>query len=96
MTDGDRGSSLDELKRLRAIADAERPETIAWARRCGEAMQEQSVSGQLRRAIAADGFRYEELAAVTGIPADDLSDFMAGDLVLTSTAVDRLAAEMHH
>jgi hypothetical protein len=49
----------------------------------------------LRRAIAADGFRYDVLEASTGISSYDISDFMAGDMELSSSRIDLLAAALH-
>jgi hypothetical protein len=90
-----KGSSPEEMRRLRAQAEAERHETIAKSERCIEAMQEESISGQLRRAIAANGFRYSALEQATGIEAADISDFMSGDMELSSSRIDRLAAALH-
>lgn len=95
MSDAVKRSSAEELQRLRAAADAELPELLERAERRRRAMEEQSISGQLRRVIAEDGFRYQALAAAAGITAQEISDFVTGDIALPSTAVDRLAAEMH-
>jgi hypothetical protein len=95
MSDAKKGSSAEELQRLRAAADAELPEFIERAERRRRAMEEQNVSGQLRRAIADDGFRFQALAAAAGVSTQEIADFMTGDIALPSTAVDLLAAEMH-
>jgi ribosome-binding protein aMBF1 (putative translation factor) len=85
----------ERLKQARAEADAELPDMLERAARRRQAMAEQNVSGQLRRAIAEDGWRYEELSAQAGITVAELADFMTGDVALPSTAVDRLAELVH-
>lgn len=58
------------------------------------AAAEDTVSGRLRRAVKAMRQPYEQLCEVTGIPFEQLVDFMAGGQ-LTSDALDRLAAATH-
>ena len=58
------------------------------------AAAEDTVSGRLRRAVKAMRQPYEQLCEVTGIPFEQLVDFMAGGQ-LRSDALDRLAAATH-
>lgn len=60
-------------------ATAALPEFLARAERRARAIQEQSVSGQLRRAVSNSGLVYEELAARSGVDIYLLADFMTGD-----------------
>jgi hypothetical protein len=55
---------------------------------------EDTVSGRLRRAVATMRQPYEQLCQATGIPFQDLADFMAGGQ-LPSDALDRLATAAH-
>ena len=58
------------------------------------AASEDTVSGRLRRAVAAMKQPYEQVCQATGIPFQDLADFMAGGQ-LASDSLDRLAAAAH-
>ena len=60
------------------------------------AMGEQTLSGQLRRAIAASGLDHRELAAQTGLSPRTLAEFLAGAAPLDSSAFDRLATFLKH
>ncbi len=88
-------ASRESHQKMLAEAEAALPGFLERAERRREAMGEQNVSGQLRRAIAEDGFRYGELAKLAGITPQELADFMTGDIALPSTVVDRLAEATH-
>jgi hypothetical protein len=55
------------------------------------AAAEDTVSGPLRRAVKAMRQPYEQVCQATGIPFEQLADFMAGGQ-LASDPLDRLAA----
>jgi hypothetical protein len=55
------------------------------------AANEETVSGRLRRAVAAMGQPYEHISEAAGISFSQLADFMAGG-ALPSDGLDRLAA----
>ncbi|HUQ68689.1 MAG TPA: hypothetical protein VM165_04150 [Planctomycetaceae bacterium] len=74
---------------------AEMPQLLERDRRRQIAMSDNSISGQLRRAISQSRLRYEPLALEAGVSFEELADFMAGDAPLPSTAIDRLAAVLH-
>lgn len=60
-------------------------------RQAGEwAAAEDTVSGRLRRAVKAMRQPYEQVCQATGIPFEQLADFMAGGQ-LASDSLDRLA-----
>ena len=56
------------------------------------AMQEPTVSGQLRRAILESGIDNRDLADQAGLSAKALAEFLAGSAALDSVAIDKLAA----
>jgi hypothetical protein len=84
-----------EIDRIDAAIQAELPELLDRAQRRAKAIQEQSVSGRLRRAIVERGLRHEEVCRETGLTFEQLSDFMTGE-PLPSTAIDALAAVVHY
>ena len=76
---------------IEAAVRAERP-WLLERRQAGErAAAEDTVSGRLRRAVKAMRQPYEQVCQATGIPFEQLADFMAGGQ-LASDALDRLAA----
>jgi hypothetical protein len=86
----------EEVDQIDAEIVAELPELLERAKRRQKALAESSVSGQLRRAIRASSLRLTEVCRATEITRRQLADFMTGDSPLPSTAVDRLAALVHH
>jgi hypothetical protein len=56
------------------------------------AIQESTVSGQLRRAILESGIDNRELADQAGLSAKTLAEFLSGIATLDSLAIDKLAA----
>ena len=81
-------------RRLRDETTAEAADLTARADRRVHAAQEPSISGQLRQAVRASGFRYAEIADRSQIEVGLLADFMTGDARLDSDAFDRLAAAL--
>jgi len=86
----------EEVDRIDAEIAAELPEISARADRRQRALAEPNVSGQLRRAIRESSLHFMAICRSTGITHRQLADFMTGDEPLPSTAVDRLAALVHH
>ena len=79
---------------IEAAVRAELPWLLERARARDAAASEGTVSGRLRRAVAAMKQPYEQVCQATGIPFQDLADFMAGGQ-LPSDALDRLATAAH-
>jgi hypothetical protein len=79
---------------IEAAIRAELPWLLERSRAREAATSEDTVSGRLRRAVAAMRQPYEQLCQATGIPFQHLADFMAGGQ-LPSDALDRLAAAAH-
>ncbi|MEX2170685.1 MAG: hypothetical protein WD851_15320 [Pirellulales bacterium] len=84
---------------LRELVEQDMPELIReaqedLARAKAVAMQEPTLSGQLRRAIAAKGYDRRQLADLTGFCAGDIARFMCGTSV-DSELIDKLAAVLH-
>ncbi len=79
---------------IEAAVQAELPWLLERSRAHGAAASEDTVSGRLRRAVTAMKQPYEQVCQVTGIPFQDLADFMAGGQ-LPSDALDRLATAAH-
>jgi hypothetical protein len=84
----------ERLHRAREEAAANRPELIAQARKVKAAYEEQTVSGEFRRAIIASRRPIADLAAQLGLPLEQMHAFMTGDGPLPSDALDRLANEL--
>ena len=79
---------------IEAAVQAELP-WLLERRQAGErAAAEDTVSGRLRRAVKAMRQSCEQVCQATGIPFEQLADFMAGGQ-LASDALDRLAAAAH-
>jgi hypothetical protein len=85
----------EEINRIDEQVRAELPEIIERQRRKQIAVQEQSVSGQLRRAILETKLLYPDLAERAGVSMLELDEFMTGGPV-SSKVVDRLAAAVKH
>ena len=79
---------------IEAAVQAELP-WLLKRRQAGErAAAKDTVSGRLRRAVKAMRQPYEQVCQATGIPFEQLADFMAGGQ-LASDDLDRLAAAAH-
>jgi hypothetical protein len=79
---------------IEAAIRAELPWLLERSQAREAAASKDTVSGRLRRAVAAMRQPYEQLCQATGIPFQDLADFMAGGQ-LPSDALDRLATAAH-
>lgn len=79
---------------IEAAVRAELPWLLERSRVRDAAASEDTVSGRLRRAVAAMKQPYEQVCQATGIPFQDLADFMAGGQ-LPSDVLDRLATAAH-
>jgi hypothetical protein len=76
---------------IEAAVRAEIPWLLERRQDCHAAAMEETVSGRLRRAVAAMGQPYEQVAHSAEISFAQLVDFMAGGS-LPSDGLDRLAA----
>lgn len=71
------------------------PENVARAQRSLAAIQEESLSGELRRAIVAavhHGTSVRHVAEQAGVPFEILNAFMGGNATLDSEQFSRVAA----
>jgi hypothetical protein len=80
------------LERQRELIAGELPELIVQCEQLHEAMQENTFSGQLRRAIHQCGRPLSQIAAEAGITLGQLTDFLTGERTLRSDVLDRLTA----
>ena len=80
------------LERQRERIAAELPELLAQSELLHEAMQEETLSGQLRRAIHQSERPLGQVAAETGLTLRQLTDFLTGERTLRSDVLDRLNA----
>jgi hypothetical protein len=71
---------------------AELPELIVRERRMREAAEENTLSGELRRAIHRGDRDLIALAEMVGITPIQLSEFLTGERTLRSDVLDRLVA----
>lgn len=85
-----------ELDRIEAEVTDELPDLLQRAARRNMAIAENTLSGQLRRALISAQIRQEHAAVEAGITTRQFADWMTGDAPLPSTALDRLAALVHH
>jgi hypothetical protein len=81
---------LARLEQARQQIAAELPDLVARERRMREAAEENTFSGQLRRAIHAGDRDLISLAELAGTTPIHLSEFLAGDRTLRSDVLDRL------
>ena len=87
------GSTPDHLARLeqaRKQIAAELPDLVVRERRMREAAEENTFSGELRRAIHGGDRDLISLAELAGTTPVHLSEFLAGDRTLRSDVLDRL------
>ncbi len=82
---------LDDLRRDREKIADELPELLERGRRLDEAAKENSLSGNLRRAIHRCGRPLKNIASEVGIDLFVLCDFLEGTATLRSDVMDRLA-----
>jgi len=86
---------LEQLRRERALIDAELDELGERHDRMAEAKAEETFSGHLRRAIHHSGRLVREIAAEAGVSSQTLCDFLEGTRTLRSDVLDRLAQAVH-
>jgi hypothetical protein len=92
-----RGLTPDHLARLeqaRGQIAAELPDLVARERRMREAAEENTFSGELRRAIHGSDRDLVSLAELAGTTPVHLSEFLAGDRTLRSDVLDRLVSAL--
>jgi len=80
------------LERQRELIAGELPELIGQCEQLHEPMQENTFSGQLRRANHQVGRPLSQIAAEAGITLGQLTDFLTGERTLRSDVLDRLTA----
>lgn len=81
---------LARLEEARQQIATELPDLVARERRMREAAEENSFSGDLRRAIHGGDRDLISLAELAGTTPVHLSEFLAGDRTLRSDVLDRL------
>ncbi len=81
-----------KYKAIRELVAAELPELIARERQMREAAEENTFSGELRRAIHHGERDLISLAEIVGITPIQLSEFLTGQRTLRSDVLDRLVA----
>lgn len=79
---------------IEAALRAELPWLLERRQARQRAAAEDTVSGRLRRAVAAMRQPYDQICQTNGIPFEHLADFMAGG-ELGSDALDRLTTAAH-
>jgi hypothetical protein len=82
------------LKKLRSQISHELPEMIERDQMRKEARDEPTLSGEIRRAIAASRLRLSTIAADARIPPVALDEFLTGERTLRSDVLDRLATSL--
>jgi hypothetical protein len=83
---------LADIQQAREHIVAELPDLVARERRMREAAEENTFSGELRRAIHAGDRDLVSLAELVGTTPIHLSEFLAGDRTLRSDGLDRLVS----
>lgn len=81
---------LARLEQARQQIAAELPDLVARERRMREAAEENTFSGELRRATHGGERDLISLAQLAGTTPVHLSEFLAGDRTLRSDVLDRL------
>ena len=82
------------LRRNRQRIAAELPDLIARDQMRKEASDEQTLSGELRRAIHASSMPLAEIAEKAGISPLVLDEFLTGERTLRSDVLDRIAKNL--
>lgn len=91
--------TAEEAARWRAGVEEElqgKSENIARGKRLREALAEQNVAGQLRRAIVDSRTGLAELSEHSGVPHAALDAFLFGESPLDSDAFARVAAALRY
>ena len=85
----------DQLKQRwrRAVksVEAEKPALVERDKKFRAALDEQTLSGELRRAIFESPLNTAELSKRSSMPLNDLNGFLYGETLLDSEAFNRLA-----
>lgn len=81
-----------EAKLWQAQVKDELPELARRLRMANEAAEENSFSGELRRAIHASGLNLPHIADRVGTTPIVLDEFLTGERTLRSDIIDRVAA----
>ena len=87
-------AQVSRLRRQREQIAKELPELIARDQMRKEALEEATLSAELRRTIHASEMSLSKIAAQSGIPALVLDEFLTGERTLRSDAMDRLAGAL--
>src|SRR5687768_1121836 len=81
-----------QIRRAQAQVKDELPELAKRLRMANEAAEENTFSGELRRAIHASGFHLNYIGERVGTTPIVLDEFLTGERTLRSDLIDRLAA----
>ena len=81
-----------QVHRAQAQVKEELPELAIRLRMANEADEENTFSGELRRAIHASGFHLIYIAERVGTTPIVLDEFLTGERTLRSDVIDRVAA----
>jgi hypothetical protein len=81
-----------QIRRAHAQLKEELPELAKRLRMANEAAEENTFSGELRRAIHASGFHLNYVAERVGTTPIVLDEFLTGEGMLQSDLIDRLTA----
>ena len=81
-----------QVKRWQAQVKEELPDLAKRLQMANEAAEENTFSGELRRAIHASGLTLQAIADRTGTTPIVLDEFLTGERTLRSDLIDRLAA----
>lgn len=88
-------TNAEELKQRwrRAVknAEAEKPAIVERDKKLWAALEEQTLSGELRRAIFESPLSTAELSERSNVPLNDLNGFLYGETLLDSEAFSRIA-----
>ena len=84
------GEEKERLARHRRQIAEELPELEARDQMRKDAREENTLSGELRRAIHGSGLPLAEIAVQTGLTQTVLDDFLTGERTLRSDVIDRL------
>jgi transcriptional regulator with XRE-family HTH domain len=79
-----------QIRRAQEQVKEELPELARRLRMANEAAEENTFSGELRRAIHASGLTISRIADRAGISPLVLDEFLTGDRTLRSDVIDRL------
>ena|ERR1043165_3095692 len=81
-----------QIRRAQALVKEELPELAKRLRIATEAAEENTFSGELRRAIHASGFHLNYIGERVGTTPIVIDEFLTGERTLRSDVIDRLAA----